>query len=143
MDVTAKKIRELRKKKNLSQLELANAVGVTHGQISAIETGRSDGSREVIDKIIEFLGGESEIRPKYRRIIREESNENSNQESNSNIIANKTEEFLEFLKEENKRLWGIIAKLTNDPSFYVGDDQHALQECKVVTLGLVELRPVA
>ena len=46
---------ELRKKKNISQEELANALGITQGAVSAYETGRWEPSITTIKKMASIL----------------------------------------------------------------------------------------
>lgn len=108
-----------------------------------METGRSDGSPELLKNMAKVFGISMDelVSTDYQNTnSRQELNQNSNSIGNSIL---EPREFLEFLKEENKRLWGIIAKLTNDPSFCVGNNQHALQECKVIALPDTDLKSVA
>ncbi len=76
-----KKIRELRKKKGLSQRELAQLVGIDFTYLSKIETGDlPPPSDEVIAKLAQYLGADEEelfllakkIPPQYRREILED-----------------------------------------------------------------------
>jgi len=54
--VNGQKIRELREVQRLSQLQLANACGVTQTMISKIEIGESDGTVTTLKKIANILG---------------------------------------------------------------------------------------
>lgn len=55
-EVNGKKIKEIRKKKNYSQSDLAKAAGVTYAYISQIERGvRKNPSIKVLSKIANFL----------------------------------------------------------------------------------------
>lgn len=49
------KLTELRKKKNISQEELAASLGITQGAISAYETGRWEPSITTIKKMAQVL----------------------------------------------------------------------------------------
>jgi len=54
--VNGQKVRELREAQRLSQLQLANACGVTQTMISKIEIGESDGTVTTLKKIANILG---------------------------------------------------------------------------------------
>ncbi len=49
-------IKVLRIKKDMTQLEMAKALGITENKLCRIETGRSSPSYELIKKIAAFLG---------------------------------------------------------------------------------------
>lgn len=155
METTGFKIKRLRQEKNLKQSELAEKIGLTHSQISSIELGKSEGSKPTLKKIAEFF----EV--SYESLVNSESEENRKAAiKNANEYENLEYEYrflqerfasvenhfvdsIEWLKKENERLWMMISKLTNDPSFCVGNDQNALQECKVITLLDTDLKSVA
>lgn len=48
-------IKELRKQKNLNQVELAEKVGITQTSLSSIESGRTQPSKNTLAKISEAL----------------------------------------------------------------------------------------
>ena len=49
-------IRELRKKKNIQQKDLAEAIGVSNPTVSDWETGKKDPSGERLKKLAQFFG---------------------------------------------------------------------------------------
>jgi len=55
MDV-GKRIKELRKEQQLTQQQLAEKVGITYVQIGRYETGKSNASADVLQKVAGALG---------------------------------------------------------------------------------------
>lgn len=54
--MTSEKLKQLRKLKGISQRELAKRLNVSCSTIAMIESGKRDGSKEVIGKIAAFFG---------------------------------------------------------------------------------------
>ena len=56
MEIFAKRMRELRKEKNVSQSQLAEALGVNQKTISSYERNYYEPPQEILVKIAEFFG---------------------------------------------------------------------------------------
>ncbi len=82
-----KRIKNLRKKKNWSQAELGEKVGMTFGGISGIEADRRDTSQAIIIKLSEIFG----VTTDYILIGKEDGNS----------ISEEEQEIIKTIREDN------------------------------------------
>ncbi|MFN8436096.1 MAG: helix-turn-helix transcriptional regulator [Cytophagales bacterium] len=116
------KIRALRREKNLSQQQLADAIGVTSGQISAIESGKSEGSKATIKNIAEYFKLELQE-------LKSDSNQNYNLSIKDKLVdelKSQLEYFKDLLRLESEKNVRLTKTLENISSnFREGSERNA------------------
>lgn len=65
MEILGEKIKELRKKRNLTQEELGSFVGVQKAQISRLERGKSSATLSSINKVLRAMRAKAMFRIEY------------------------------------------------------------------------------